>query len=73
MIDKDEYDSFDGYVDALEARIAELEAEHARLRDAAEKQRALITNYSLAPALPKLLRPLPLRQLHAQILGLGDE
>ena len=25
MIDKDEYDSFDGYVDALEARIAELE------------------------------------------------
>ncbi len=32
MIIKDEYDTFDGYVDALEDRIAELEAENARLR-----------------------------------------
>ncbi len=33
MIIKDEYDTFDGYVDALEDRVAELEAENARLRD----------------------------------------
>ena len=34
MIDKDEYDSFDGYVDALEARIAELEARLKAIYDA---------------------------------------
>ena len=56
-----------------EQRIAELEAENARLREAAEKQRAIINNYSLAPDIHKLLRQLHLRQLHEQILGVGDE
>ena len=50
------------------ARIAELEAENARLRETAEKQRAILNNYSLAPDIHKLLR-----QLHEQILGVGDE
>ena len=49
-------------------RIAELTSENARLREAAEKQRAILNNYSLAPDIHKLLR-----QLHEQILGVGDE